>query len=74
MGWLPNRLPATCGLALERGAGLSGLPWCGSKEVRALADPVLDFDGPCGALPGMRMAVCVLPADVGLPCLCETVN
>src|SRR6266478_1382654 len=25
MGWLPNRLPAACGLALERGASLSGL-------------------------------------------------
>src|SRR5260370_8265423 len=25
MGWLPNRLPAACGLAYERGASLSGL-------------------------------------------------
>jgi hypothetical protein len=25
MGWLPNRLPTACGVALERGAGLSGL-------------------------------------------------
>src|SRR5260370_20995496 len=25
MGWLPNRLPTACGLALERGASLSGL-------------------------------------------------
>jgi hypothetical protein len=24
MGWLSIRLPAACGLALERGAGLSG--------------------------------------------------
>ena len=25
MGWLPNRLPTACGLALERGASLSVL-------------------------------------------------
>ena len=25
MGWLPIRLPAACGLALERGASLPGL-------------------------------------------------
>ncbi len=25
MGWLPNRLPTACGVALERGASLSGL-------------------------------------------------
>jgi hypothetical protein len=42
MGWLPNRLPAVCGLALERGASLPG-PCRGvaRKEARALADPVL---------------------------------
>src|SRR5258706_11698611 len=33
MGWLPNRLPAACGLALERGVSLSVLAVAWLKRV-----------------------------------------
>jgi hypothetical protein len=39
MGWLSNRLPAACGLALERRAGLSGLAVAWLERGAMPADP-----------------------------------
>jgi len=41
MGWLPNRLPTACGLALYRGAGLSGLAVAWLERGATPADPEL---------------------------------
>jgi hypothetical protein len=39
MGWLSNRLPTACGLALERGVSLSGLAVVWLKRGASADDP-----------------------------------
>jgi hypothetical protein len=49
------------------------LSWITQETPILLRAPPLDFDARC-ALPGMRMGVRALPADVGSPWLRETVH
>ena len=55
MGWLPNRLPTACGLALYRGAGLSGLAVAWLERGATPADPEL----------GMPATVSILDDGLG---------
>jgi hypothetical protein len=55
MGWLSNRLPTACGLALERGASLSGLAVAWLERGATPADPEL----------GMPATVSILDDGLG---------